>query len=83
MNERLSADFEEYQSRIMEEIKYIYTGIVINHALNPRNTGNLLYADGTSRITGPCSEIHFSPIRNDINNEGIEYATCNINCRKS
>ena len=40
----------------MEEMKKTYSDTVIDHALNPRNMGNLLDADGVSQITGPCGD---------------------------
>jgi nitrogen fixation NifU-like protein len=56
MDERLSADPAEYQNRLIEEMKKIYSDVVIDHALNPRNMGNLLDSDGSGRITGPCGD---------------------------
>ena len=56
MNERSSADFGEYQKRLLAEMKKTYSDTVIDHAINPRNMGNLLNADGSSRITGPCGD---------------------------
>ena len=52
----MSVDFEEYQNRLMAEMKKTYSDTVIDHALNPRNMGNLLDADGESQITGPCGD---------------------------
>jgi nitrogen fixation NifU-like protein len=52
----LSSDFEEYQNRLMAEMKKTYSETVVDHALNPRNMGNLLNADGAGQITGPCGD---------------------------
>jgi nitrogen fixation NifU-like protein len=52
----LSADFEEYQNRLMAEMKKTYSETVVDHALNPRNMGNLLDADGAGQITGLCGD---------------------------
>ena len=51
----------------MAETKQTLTRTVIDHAINPRNAGNIPDADGFCAITGPCGdtmEIWLS-IRND------------------
>jgi nitrogen fixation NifU-like protein len=56
MDERLSANLAEHQNRLVTEMKKTYSDAVIDHALNPRNMGNLVDADGTGQITGPCGD---------------------------
>ena len=52
----MSVDFEEYQNRLIAEMKKTYSEAVVDHVLNPRNMGNLLDADGAGQITGPCGD---------------------------
>ena len=37
-------------------IQKIYSEIVIDHAVNPRNAGSIPDADGFGHITGPCGD---------------------------
>jgi len=49
-------EFDELEKQIMESIKKVYTETVIDHAMNPRNTGEIHNADGFASITGPCGD---------------------------
>ncbi|OFW57985.1 MAG: hypothetical protein A2Y75_12205 [Candidatus Solincola sediminis] len=44
------------QEEIDAQMKQIYTEIVIDHALNPRNVGTLPGADARAGFTGPCGD---------------------------
>jgi len=48
--------FDELEKEVMEEMKKAYTETVIDHAMNPRNTGKISNADGFASITGPCGD---------------------------
>jgi len=50
-----------------------YSEIVIDHASNPRNVGNIENADGFARITGPCGDTMEIWLR--IRNDAIAEAT--------
>jgi nitrogen fixation NifU-like protein len=39
-----------------DEVKSIYSDLVVDHACNPRNYGELKDSDGFARITGPCGD---------------------------
>ena len=47
---------KKIQDSILEEEKDLYSAIVIDHAYNPRNIGNIKGADGVGIITGPCGD---------------------------
>lgn len=47
---------DEVGKELMEAMKKIYTETVIDHAMNPRNTGKIDNADGFASITGPCGD---------------------------
>lgn len=49
-------EFEELQELILGNARKVYSGTVIDHAMNPRNLGNLEDADGFARVTGPCGD---------------------------
>jgi len=34
----------------------VYSEVIIDHAMNPRNVGNMETADGYASITGPCGD---------------------------
>ena len=42
--------------QIMAEMRKIYSEKVIDHAMNPRNVGRIMNADGFARITGTCGD---------------------------
>ena len=48
--------FDELEQTIMADMRKIYSEMVIEHFLNPRNLGELPQADGSGRITGPCGD---------------------------
>ena len=50
-----------------------YSETVIDHASNPRNTGNIADADGFARITGPCGDTMEIWLR--VRNDTIAEAT--------
>ena len=40
----------------MEDARKIYSEMVIDHAMNPRNLGTMSNADGFAKVTGPCGD---------------------------
>ena len=52
----MTAELDELENQIMEEMRQVYTETVIDHAMNPRNVGSIPDADGFSSITGPCGD---------------------------
>lgn len=47
---------KKLQEEIDAEMREIYTDVVIDHAMNPRNVGVLPGADGWARYKGPCGD---------------------------
>ncbi len=40
----------------MADARKIYSDTVIDHAMNPRNLGEIQNTDGFARVTGPCGD---------------------------
>ena len=47
---------QEYEDLIEAKMRQVYSGEVIDHALHPRNLGDMKSADAFGRITGPCGD---------------------------
>ena len=47
---------QEYEDLIEAKMRQVYSGEVIDHALHPRNLGDMKDADAFGRITGPCGD---------------------------
>lgn len=52
----MSSDFDELQEMVMADAHEIYSDTVIDHAMQPRNIGEIRDASGFARITGPCGD---------------------------
>ena len=52
----MSATWEQFEELIKEEMRKVYSEIAIDHAMDPRNVGNMESADGFAKITGPCGD---------------------------
>jgi nitrogen fixation NifU-like protein len=51
--EDMVSSFEEFTRQEMREV---YSETVVDHALRPRNLGQMEDADGFGRVTGPCGD---------------------------
>jgi len=49
-------EFDEIQKLIIDDARKIYSEMVIDHAMKPRNLGEMKEADGFARVTGPCGD---------------------------
>ena len=47
---------EEIQERIIQNLREIYSPVIMNHWQSPRNWGIINAASGYARITGPCGD---------------------------
>ncbi|MDD5398950.1 MAG: iron-sulfur cluster assembly scaffold protein [Dehalococcoidia bacterium] len=47
---------EEYQQMLVTELHKIYSDETVDHALKPRNMGNIDIASGYASVTGPCGD---------------------------
>jgi nitrogen fixation NifU-like protein len=52
----MSEGLDNLQELILGDARKIYSEKVIDHAMNPRNLGEMDDADGIARITGPCGD---------------------------
>ena len=47
---------QEYEDLIEAKMRQVYSGEVVDHALHPRNLGDMKGADAFGRITGTCGD---------------------------
>ena len=52
----MSSEMNELEEMVMADARKIYSDTVIDHAMNPRNVGEIDAADGFAKITGPCGD---------------------------
>ena len=52
----VTSSWERFEELIKAEMRKIYTETVIDHAMNPRNVGDMEDADSFGRVTGPCGD---------------------------
>ena len=48
--------WDKFQELVRDEMRKVYSETVIDHAMNPRNVGNMDAADGYTSVTGPCGD---------------------------
>lgn len=53
----------------MDEVRKVYSATLIDHAMNPRNVGEISNADGHAQTTGPCGDLMEMWVR--VRNENI------------
>ena len=52
----MSQTWEQFEAFVKAEMRRVYSEITIDHAMNPRNLGELDNAEGFGKITGPCGD---------------------------
>jgi nitrogen fixation NifU-like protein len=52
----MTSELDDFQALVMADARKIYSETVIDHAMNPRNLGEMADADGFARVTGPCGD---------------------------
>ena len=52
----MASAWEQFEELIKEEMRKVYSDTAIDHAMNPRNVGDMVNADGFARVTGPCGD---------------------------
>jgi len=52
----MTSEFDGLQELIMADARKIYSETTIDHAMNPRNLGDMEDADGFAKVTGPCGD---------------------------
>ena len=69
----MASEFDELQELINAEMRKIYSETAIDHAMNPRNVGDMEDADGFAKVTGSCGDT--MEIWLKVNNGTIANAT--------
>jgi len=52
----MTSAWEQFEELIREEMRKTYSEITIDHAMNPRNVGDIADAGGFAKVTGPCGD---------------------------
>jgi len=52
----MTSAWEKFQELIKAEMRKVYSETTVDHAMNPRNLGNIENPDGFARVTGPCGD---------------------------
>jgi len=52
----MTSDWEQFEELIQTEMRKVYSETTIDHAMTPRNVGDMRDADGFARVTGPCGD---------------------------
>lgn len=52
----MSPELDDLESLVTEDMRGIYSDMVINHAMNPRNVGSIKDDDGFGMIGGSCGD---------------------------
>jgi len=52
----MTTAWDKYQELIREEMRKLFSETVVDHAMNPRNVGNIEAVDGYASVTGPCGD---------------------------
>ena len=52
----MASEFDELQELMIADARKAYSETTIDHAMNPRNVGDMEDADGFARVTGPCGD---------------------------
>jgi len=52
----MASEFDELQQMVIADARKVYSDTVIDHAMNPRNMGDMQDANGFARVTGPCGD---------------------------
>ncbi len=69
----MTSAWEEFEQLIKAEMRKVYSETTIDHAMNPRNVGDMEDAEGFAKVTGPCSDTMQMWLR--VNNGTIADAT--------
>jgi nitrogen fixation NifU-like protein len=64
----MTTAWNEYQKIIRDEMRKVYSETAIDHAMNPRNMGDMSAANGYATVTGPCGDTMeiWLKVKNDI-----------------
>lgn len=54
---KMTTESESIPEDVMAEIREKYSDTLVDHAMNPRNVGEIPNSDGHAAITGPCGDL--------------------------
>ena len=69
----MPASWEKFEELINAEMRKLYSEVTIDHAMNPKNVGDMEDADGFASVTGLCGDT--MKIWLKVNNGNIARAT--------
>jgi nitrogen fixation NifU-like protein len=52
----VASEFDGLQELILADARKVYSETTIDHAMNPRNVGDMDDADGFAKVTGSCGD---------------------------
>lgn len=52
----MTSGLDDLEGQVMAEMRKVYSEKAIDHAMNPRNVGNIPNADGFGTVTGSCGD---------------------------
>jgi nitrogen fixation NifU-like protein len=52
----MASELDKFAEELQQQMWAEYSEIVVDHAQNPRNLGNIPDADGFASVTGPCGD---------------------------
>ena len=52
----MATAWDKFQELVRDEMRKVYSETTIDHAMNPRNVGNMENANGFGTVTGPCGD---------------------------
>lgn len=52
----MTSGWETFEELIKAEMRKVYSETVVDHAMSPRNLGDMEDADGFASVTGPCGD---------------------------
>ena len=52
----MNTGWDKFQELMEAEMRKTYSETAVDHAINPKNVGNMEAADGYASITGPCGD---------------------------
>ena len=52
----MASAWEQFEELVRAEMRKSYSEVAIDHAMNPRNLGDMEDADGFAKVTGSCGD---------------------------
>jgi nitrogen fixation NifU-like protein len=52
----MDSSWDRFEELVKEKMLEVYSEAAVEHAMNPRNMGDMANADGFANVTGPCGD---------------------------